>query len=382
MDLAISLDATVGPDPADPATRALDGRTLPRFVAALDSTSLRGKRLAVLTSYFGEAAEDREGAEVVRGALARMKARGAEITEVDIPGLDSLVNRAGVIDFEFKHDLMDFLKAVPDAKVASLAEILRLGMYDVALEPAFRRRDSLGTRDNAAYREALARRTLARDLVVAFLDSNRYDALVYPTMRRKAAIIGEPPIGSTCALSAVTGLPALSVPAGFTRDGLPIGAELLGRPFADATLLALAYDYEQSAHPRRAPSTTPPLVDGAAPSPTVFRTTARAAGVVALGRFAFDPMQRRLEYRVQLSGSAAGTVAVVSITRDSAGVVGPVIRRLMAQGERESSGALILGDAERRELLAGRLSLAIFTTDRAGALVRAPMVVAGVRRRE
>ena len=137
-------------------------------------------------------------------------------------------------------------------------------MYDVALEQPFRRRDSLGTRDNTPYREALARRTMARDLVVSFLDSNRYDALVYPTMRRKAAIIGELPLGSTCALSAVTGLPALSVPAGFTRDGLPIGAELLGRPFADATLLAFAYDYEQSVHPRRAPSTTPPLVGGEA----------------------------------------------------------------------------------------------------------------------
>lgn len=377
MDLAISLDATIGADPADTATRALAGRELPRFVTSLDSTSLGGKRLAVLTSYFGEAPEDREGAEVVREAIARMKARGAEITDVTIPGLDTLVGRASVIDFEFKYDLMDFLATQPNAKVASLADILRLGMYDVALEQPFRRRDSLGTRDNAAYRDALARRTRARELVVAFLDSNRYDALVYPTMRRKAAIIGELPIGSTCALSAVTGLPALSVPAGFTPDGLPIGAELLGRPFADAELVSLAYDYEQSVHPRRAPSTTPPLVDGHAPLPLRFETIARASGIVATAAFEYDATQRRLEYRVQLTGAWAGAIATVSVARDSAGVLGPILHRLLAHGERTSRGVVLLDAEEREDLLAGRLSLALFAVDRAGALVRVPMVVTG-----
>ena len=72
-----AVDATVGPEPADTATRALEGRALPRFVAALDSTSLRGKRLAVLTSYFGEEAEDREGAMGGRGAIAKVEGRGA-----------------------------------------------------------------------------------------------------------------------------------------------------------------------------------------------------------------------------------------------------------------------------------------------------------------
>ncbi len=201
-------------------------------------------------------------------------------------------------------------------------------------------------------------------------------------MRRKAAIIGELPLGSTCALSAVTGLPALSVPAGFTRDGLPIGAELLGRPFADATLLALAYDYEQSVHPRRAPSTTPPLVGGEAPPPMRFETTARGTGVVANGSFAYDPTRRSLAYRVQLTGQAAGTVATVSIARDSAGIAGPIIRRLLAQGERVSNGSTILDGEERQDLLAGRLSLAVFSTERAGAVAREPLVRARERARK
>jgi len=129
-------------------------------------------------------------------------------------------------------------------------------------------------------------------------------------------------------------------------------------------------------HPRRAPSTTPPLVDGRAPAPVRFVTTAQSTGVVATGRFAYDPTHRRLEYAVQLTGPAAGSIATVSIARDSAGVVGPIVRRLLAQVERTASGSMILDEEGRQDLLAGRLSLSLFAVDHAGALVRAPMLVA------
>ena len=85
-------------------------------------------------------------------------------------------------------------------------------------------------------------------------------ALAYPTLRRKPARIGEPQGGSNCQLSPTTGLPAISVPAGFTADGLPIGVDLLGLPFSEAALLKAAYAYERSVAPRRPPSTTPSLI--------------------------------------------------------------------------------------------------------------------------
>jgi hypothetical protein len=244
-------------------------------------------------------------------------------------------------------------------------------MYDVALEGPFRRRDSLGTRDNASYREALARRTVVRNMVVAFLDSNRYDALVYPTMRRKAALIGEPPRGSTCILSAVSGLPALSIPAGFTPDGLPIGVELLGRPLDDAKLIAMAYDYEQSVHPRRPPSTTPPLVAGRAPAPLAFAATVRSGDASVHGEFAFDATRRTLAFDVRVSGVRTAAVHAISIARDSAGRAGPIIHRLAAEGAVRSKGSLVLGDADRRDLLAGRLVLAVFASEQSGAVTRA-----------
>jgi amidase len=380
-DLAIGLDATIGPDSADTATRILEGRPQPSFVAALDSTSLRGARLGVLTAYFGTDADEQDATRVVRAALDNMKARGAELVEVAIPGLDSLVAGAGVIDYEFKYDLIDFLAKIPDAPVRSLSEILQRGLYHVRLEQAFRRRDSLGTRDGERYRAALARRKVARDSIVAILDANRLDAIAYPTMRRRPAIIGEPVSGLHCRLSAVTGLPALSIPAGFTPDSLPIGVELLGRPLADARLVAFAYDYEQSTRPRRAPSTTPPLVDGRAPMPVAFTATATANGVSARGEFAFDPTRRSLDYAVRVTGAPAARVYAVSVDRDSAGRKGPTLWRLVRPGATQSKGTLILGASERPDLLAGRLALVLYIEGDPDQAVKARILVPSAQSR-
>ena len=89
------------------------------------------------------------------------------------------------------------------------------------------------------------------------LKENQLTALAYPTLRRKAATIGQPQGGSNCQLSATTDLPAMAMPAGFTDDGVPVGFELLGEPFSEATLLRMAYAYEQAVKPRRPPKTTP-----------------------------------------------------------------------------------------------------------------------------
>src|SRR5262249_27258625 len=155
-DLAIALDATVGADPADTATRMLAGAPPASFVASLDSTSLRGKRFGLFTEYLGTEQDDAEGARVIRQAVDAVRRRGAEVVDVKIPGLDSTANSAGVIPYEFKYDLIDFLATMPKAPVPSLAAILQAGAYHAALEGALRTRESQGTRDSPAYRAALA----------------------------------------------------------------------------------------------------------------------------------------------------------------------------------------------------------------------------------
>ncbi|WP_433868895.1 amidase family protein [Saccharopolyspora sp. CA-218241] len=85
------------------------------------------------------------------------------------------------------------------------------------------------------------------------------DALVYPSVSAPPTELGTRQSHLNCRLAAHSGFPALSVPAGFTPDGLPIGVELMGAPFAEPHLLALGHAYEQRTHHRVPPPTTPPL---------------------------------------------------------------------------------------------------------------------------
>ena len=152
----------------------------------------------------------------------------------------------------------------------SLGEILERGLHHAQLDQTFRLRNAPETRDTEHYRQALVKRRALRTAVLATFEEQRLDAVAYPTLRRKPALIGETQIGTTCQLSATTGLPAISMPAGFTVDGLPIGVELLGGAFAEATLLKFAYASEQATKPRRPPFSTPALVNGVSPRPTTF----------------------------------------------------------------------------------------------------------------
>ena len=93
---------------------------------------------------------------------------------------------------------------------------------------------------------------------IGLMDAQRLDALVYPANLARPhtheggleRFGGEP---STCQESAQTGLPQVTVPAGFLAGRYPVGVSLLGRQWTDARLLSLAYAYEQATHHRRPP---------------------------------------------------------------------------------------------------------------------------------
>ncbi len=374
-DLAIGLDATIGADAADPATRILADRPLPGFVDALDAEALQGARLGVLTMLFGEATEDREHAELVRAALDSMSEAGAELIDIEIPGLDSILSGSSMIGLEFKWDLIDYLAVTPAAQVKSLQDILDRGLYHVRLEANFRRRAATEEMDSVAYSRAMAKRAAARDAVLATMDELSLDALVYPTIRRRAAQIGDPQRGSNCQLSATTGLPALSVPAGFTSAGLPTGLELLGGPLEDARLLALGFAYEQSTQPRRAPGRTPPLEDGRAPEPVTFVVVAQGGRATAQVLFSWDVGTSALSYEATVSGIPAEEIRGVGLHRAQRDQEGGVIYRLSGPVGQEMSGTITLSAGGREALMGGDLYLRLYSAEVPSDGPRAPLPV-------
>ena len=108
--------------------------------------------------------------------------------------------------------------------------------------------------------------------VLTVMVDNELDALVYATFDHQNTVIAPDALtnadtedayalGNNRYLSPVIGFPALTVPAGFTTDGLPVGFEFLGRPFTEAVLFRFGYAYEQGTHRRAPPATTPAFPD-------------------------------------------------------------------------------------------------------------------------
>jgi amidase len=380
-DLAIVLDATVGEDPADPATKLATGQIRPKFGEALDANALRGARLGVLTTLFGDAPEDQEVGRVVRAAIEEMKKQGAMVVDITIPNLNELLRDSSLIDFEFKGDLAAYLGERPAAPVRSLGEILQKGLYHAALESTFKRRNTTKGRDSAEYQKALGKRKEIRQAVLKVMEDQKLDALVYPTMRRKAARIGDGQAGSNCQLSASSGFPALSVPAGFTDDGLPVGVEFYGRPLADARMVALGYAYEKGSPHRRPPARTPAL--GKSAQPIAFEITASGGEVVpsvttnslARARFTFNPTTNELTYTITISDLKPNEVLFANIHRAAKGQNGPVVMIVSNRGFKEISGAQVLPDGDRRSLLSGDMYLSIATRKNRGGELRAQLAM-------
>ena len=262
-DVAIVLDATVGYDAADPQTATSIGHVPKSYTDALQIGALRGTRVGQLTALFGADPADAEVATVVRAAVDQMKGQGAEIVEVTIPGLTELLTDRMrgflILGQDFKFDLNAYLAAHPTAPMRSLQDVLASGKFHPALETLLRNAQAVESRDTKEYLEHIVKRDALRQAILKAMADHRVDALVYPTIRRKANVVGEAQLGTNCHLSANSGLPAIVVPGGFTPDGLPVGVELLGRAWSEPQLIGLAYAYEQASRHRRPPASAPAL---------------------------------------------------------------------------------------------------------------------------
>lgn len=392
-DLAIALDVTVGADPDDADTRVLTARAVPNFTAALDKNALRGARIGVFLPYFRDT--DAEIADTVRSAIAALRAQGATVVDVAMPEFDTLMANTTAINMETKGDLERYLATIPNVPVRTLRDILARGGFDRQLEVRLRTADTFPTTETDAHRTVLARQAALRARMTRILDSLQLDAIAYPAVRQKPVFPGEVQAGSTCNLSAQSGLPAIAMQAGFTSDGLPVGLELLGAAFSDTKLVAYAYTLEQAGVRRRAPVSTPALVAGRAPvvAPIVVANT--AGTLRAATSLTFDDMTRTLRWRVTVTGAASDAPVAVVLRRRGGGTISGVasstigsaptvsrmtipdsatrvVVRLAGPDARSASGSVPLTWADRTALNDGKLSVQLLT--RSGATNEQPVV--------
>ena len=263
-DVALVLEAIAGHDPADSTASP---RTVPSYLAALDGT-VRGLRLGLPREYFVEGMQPEVEAGV-RAAVDQLERLGARIEPVSLPHTEYaiatyyLIATAEASSNLARYDGVRYGLREPRPALGEMYEATRAAGFGAEVK----RRIMLGTYAlsagyyDAYYLKAQQVRTLIRMDFQKALET--CDALVTPVAPTTAFRLGEKTADPlTMYLSDIftisvnlAGLPALALPCGFDRAGLPIGLQVIGRPFDEATVLRVGHAYEQATewHRRRPP---------------------------------------------------------------------------------------------------------------------------------
>ena len=266
-DAVAVFDVVVGTDIADTVTVQADVKRAPSYAKFLVPGGLKGARIGVLRQAYERPTLDSQVNATFLRALDVLRAQGAIIVDpARVDSLDAIQARQQGGCNRFKADLERYLALrAPNAPVKTIDEILRSRRFHPTVE--LRLRDAAAVTETpeqsagCASRERV--RAALRVAVTALFDSLRLDALIYPTWSNPPRLIGDlnTPHGDNSQLfSPSTGFPAITVPMGYTRDGLlPAGITFFGRAWSEGMLIKLAYGYEQATRHRRAPASVPRL---------------------------------------------------------------------------------------------------------------------------
>jgi amidase len=266
-DAVAVFQVIVGEDPDDPSTAAARGRKTENYADPLVVDGLRGARIGVLRQAYERETTDVEIVQVFTKAVDDLRRAGATI--VDPARVDGLENIRRAQDrgpcMGFKYDINRYLAGHGDkVPVKSLTEIVKSGRFHPTVQRRLEQAND-GTEngpDTPACKAELEYRELVRGAVLKLMDTQKLDALVYPTWSNPPRLIGDlntPHGDNSQFFSPTTGFPSIQVPMGYTRGVLPAGITFFGRAWSEATLIRLAYSYEQATQHRRPPTTTPPL---------------------------------------------------------------------------------------------------------------------------
>jgi aspartyl-tRNA(Asn)/glutamyl-tRNA(Gln) amidotransferase subunit A len=274
-DVALLLNVLAGHDPRDPASSTAP---VEDYTADLHR-GVNGLRIAVPTNFFFDQITD-DARRAFDAALEVFRGLGAEVEELEISGGElAACNRAVMLPEAYAYHAMD-LAELPEKYPDQLRNQFRSGALYSASEytQAQRARTILGE----AYRDVLS----THDIILTPSqtgDAPSYAEMIDPKFRRGPSYTGA---------FNMTGLPSMSIPAGFSSRGLPLSIMLSGRPFAEATVLRFASAYQEATdwHTRHPDLDAPPRPPEPAPAseeskksgvitPNIIRQRAAAAGV-------------------------------------------------------------------------------------------------------
>ncbi|MCL6503387.1 MAG: aspartyl/glutamyl-tRNA amidotransferase subunit A [Pirellulales bacterium] len=236
-EAAAVLRVLAGHDPQD---AACSQRPVPDYVAGLNRP-LKGLRLGVPGPWFFDRL-DPEVAAAIEAALAQLKALGCQVSDTRLPLTHEALGAHRAIIFA---EAASYYQPLVDRHGMEFGESIRALLQAGNFLPAvdYLKAQRVRTQVRAAWKQLFA----------------QFDCLVTPTTPLAATRFGQqtatlagqdvPLVRAYLDLTLpfnLSGHPAISVPCGFTHDALPIGMQLVGRPFDEGTILAVAHQYQQA----------------------------------------------------------------------------------------------------------------------------------------
>jgi aspartyl-tRNA(Asn)/glutamyl-tRNA(Gln) amidotransferase subunit A len=260
VDAALILEAISGPDPRDPES---SNRPVPHYATGLKGT-LKNKRFGVPKNLFFDTIHS-DTRRVFDDAVRQIERMGGIVKEVKVRSTDLLKTQVVQVLSEWIFLIEDYLKAFdPHATVDKY-----LDQFGPDVKAILGTQKGLpDSRPVPGYVYVKTMRESRLRIAAAFEEAMRgLDALLVPTTVMPAPKIGEdievnlegkklptmPTFTKNTNPFNVINYPAITVPAGYSREGLPIGVQIVMRPWEDAKLLSIAYVFERATNVRRAP---------------------------------------------------------------------------------------------------------------------------------
>lgn len=237
-DNILMLQQLAGYDPRDSAS--ID-HPVPDYSEALDG-EVNGLTIGVPRNYFFDLI-DEEVESNYRAAIDVLREAGVNVREIELPHPEQyMAIEYGLLVAEASQNHQETLRSNPDGYEEDVRALLEAGEFMLATD----------------YIKALKGRTIIRNSWQQMFRDEQLDAVIAPTLPMPAVRFNqfeyewpdgtvEPTINAYVRTSApgnVTGLPAMSVPCGFSSAGLPIGMQVIGRPFDETTVFRLGQAYE------------------------------------------------------------------------------------------------------------------------------------------
>jgi len=262
-DAAAVLTALAGTDPSDEATAEADAHKSD-YTRVLDVDGLRGARIGILRG----TNVDPKIAPIYEAAIAVLRERGAELVD-PLTFAPQLNNGGDLLQWEFKTDLERyFAEWAPTSPIKTLDDLIAFNRREAAREmPYFQqetieasaRRGPLTSPEYLQLKERLLR-AARTDGIDAVMQAQRLDAIVTVSggPARPIDLVGGDSGGGTgipgiTGVAATAGYPHITVPMGYIF-GLPVGLSFGGRAWSEATLIRLAFAWEQASRVRHAPT--------------------------------------------------------------------------------------------------------------------------------